>query len=371
MRIGIPKEIKPQEHRVATTPAGVATLVQAGHTVLIECDAGNAIGYSDQDYRLAGATVLPEAAAVYDADLIFKVKEPQPDETALLRANQILFCYLHLAAEPKLTKALLDQGVTAIAFETVEGKDGSTPLLAPMSRVAGRLAVQAGMQALEMTNGGRGVLLAGVKGVAPGRIVIIGGGEVGANAAHIAVGIGADVTLLDSNPDRLRRFEETYPGHIRTVLSNPATIETWVRQADLVIGAVYVHGRRAPTLISHDLVRAMPQGAAIVDVAIDQGGIAETSSATTHSAPFAVKDGIVHYGVANMPGAVPRTSTQALEAATLPYLLKLATQGPRASFEDDPGFADGLNLAAGKVCHRGLAQDMGLSATDWRVVINT
>ncbi len=370
MRIGIPKEIKSQEHRVAATPDGVAELVRAGHQVLIERNAGSAIGYSNLDYLQAGATVVVNAAAVYAADLVFKVKEPQPSETVLLRAGQILFCYLHLAAAPELAKALLASGVTAIAFETVEDTDGHTPLLAPMSRVAGRLAVQAGMQALEMRNGGRGVLLAGVEGVAPGRVTIIGGGEVGANAAHIAMGIGADVTLLDRNPDCLRAFDQRYSGRIRTVLSDPTAIETWVMQADLVIGAVYVHGRRAPKLISRELVRRMQPGAAIVDVAIDQGGIAETSTVTSHLVPFAVKEGIVHYGVANMPGAVARTSTQALETATLPFLLNLTGHGPRQAFEADPGFAAGLNLAAGQVCHGGLAQDLGLNPTDWRTVIN-
>jgi len=370
MRIGIPKEIKSQEYRVAATPAGVAALVRAGHPVLVELGAGSAIGYSDSDYRAAGATLAADAAAVYQAELVFKVKEPQASELNYLRTGQILFCYLHLAAAPELTQSLLTSGVTAIAFETVEDRAGDTPLLAPMSRVAGRLAVQVGMQALEMKNGGRGVLLAGVEGVPPGRVIIIGGGgEVGANAAHIAIGIGANVTLLDRNPDRLRAFDQHYPGRIRTVVSDPAAIETWVTQADLVIGAVYVHGRRAPKLISRELVRRMPPGAAIVDVAIDQGGIAETSTVTSHAAPFAIQEGVVHYGVPNMPGAVARTSTLALEAATLPYLLKLMECGPRVAFESDPGFAAGLNLAAGWVCHSGLAQDMGLSAADWREVI--
>lgn len=366
MRIGIPKEIKPQEHRVAATPDGVAALVSAGHQVLVERGAGNAIGYGNLDYVNAGAIVVADAAAAYDADLVFKVKEPQETETPLLRRGQILFCYLHLAAAPQLAHTLLAAGVTAIAFETVEDAEGRTPLLAPMSRVAGRLAVQAGMQALEMKNGGRGVLLAGVEGVAPGEVVILGGGEVGANAAHIAVGIGANVTLLDRDPDRLSAFDSLYPGRIRTVLSDAAAIETWVTRADLVIGAVYLHGRRAPRLISRDLVRRMKPGSAIVDVAIDQGGIAETSTVTSHAMPFHTVEGVVHYGVANMPGAVARTSTQALEAATLSYLLKLAASGPGPAFETDPGFAAGLNLAAGRVCHTGLAADIGLDAVAWR-----
>lgn len=371
MRIGIPKEIKVQEHRVAASPASVASLVRAGHQVLVERGAGNAIGFSDQAYLDAGASVVADAAAAYAADLVFKVKEPQAAELACLRPGQVLFCYLHLAAAQDLARALMERGVSAIAFETVEDGHGHTPLLAPMSRVAGRMAVQAGMRALEMENGGRGVLLAGVEGVAPGRVVIIGGGEVGANAAHIAVGIGAQVTLLDRNPARLQAIAARYPGRIETVLSDAAAIEHHVMHADLVVGAVYLHGRRAPRLISRDLVRRMADGAAIVDVSIDQGGIAETSRVTSHDQPFFLAEGVVHYGVANMPGAVARTSTLALETATLPYLLRLADMGPRAAFEADPGFAAGLNVAAGRVCHPGLAADMDLAADDWRSRLNT
>ena len=369
MRIGIPKEIKPQEFRVALTPAGVRQAVAAGHQVLVERGAGNAIGYSNLDYLNAGATVVANHGGLADADLIFKVKEPQTAELPFLRPGQLLFCYLHLAAVPLLAQELKLRGVTAIAFETVEDAGGRTPLLAPMSRVAGRLAVQAGMQALEMRNGGRGILLAGVEGVAPGRVVIVGGGEVGANAAHVAVGIGAEVTLLDRDPVRLAGFEARYPGRIRTVLSDAAALEHWVSQADLVIGAVYLHGRRAPRLISRELVANMPRGAAIVDVAIDQGGIAETSRVTGHDNPFFIEEGVVHYGVANMPGAVARTSTQALEAATLPYLLRLADLGPRAAFAADAGFAAGLNIAAGQVCHPGLAADLGVEPATWDTLI--
>ncbi|NTV97229.1 MAG: alanine dehydrogenase [Thiobacillus sp.] len=371
MRIGIPKETKAQEHRVALTPAGAARLAGAGHEVLVERGAGNAIGYGNRDYLEAGATVVADPAAVYRADLVFKVKEPQAAELPLLRHGQTLFCYLHLAAAPELARALIDRGVSAIAFETVEDGAGHTPLLAPMSRVAGRMAVQVGMQALEMKNGGRGVLLAGVEGVAPGRVVIVGGGEVGANAAHIAVGIGAEVILLDRNPARLQALRERYRERIETVLSDAAAIDHHVRRADLVVGAVYLHGRRAPRLISRELVRRMPRGSAIVDVAIDQGGIAETSRVTRHDRPFFVEEGVVHYGVANMPGAVARTSTLALEAATLPYLLRLAEHGTGAAFTADPGFAAGLNIAAGRVCHSGLAADLGLVATDWREGTNT
>jgi alanine dehydrogenase len=371
MRIGIPKEIKPQEHRVALTPAGVARLVEAGHQVLVDRGAGSAIGFSNLDYLNAGAIVVANGAAVYEADLIFKVKEPQAAELPFFRPGQMLFCYLHLAAAPGLARVLMDKGVTAIAYETVENADGRTPLLAPMSRVAGRLAVQAGMQALEMRNGGRGVLLGGVEGVAPGRVVIIGGGEVGANAAHIAIGIGAEVTLLDRDPVRLQAFEQRYPGRIGTALSDPAAIDHHITRADLVIGAVYLHGRRTPKLISREQVRRMPHGAALIDVAIDQGGIAETSRSTSHDKPFFIEEGVVHYGVTNMPGAVARTSTLALEAATLPFLLRLVGQGPQAAFAADPGFAAGLNVAGGRICHPGLAADLGVGADDWRNCLNT
>jgi alanine dehydrogenase len=366
MHIGIPREIKEEEHRVAATPAGVAALTRADHRLTVQAGAGRAIGYGDEQYRAAGAEIVAETAAVYAADLIYKVKEPQPDEIAFLREGQTLFCYLHLAAAPDLARSLLDRNVTAIAFETVEDGRGGTPLLAPMSQVAGRLAVQMGMQALEMKNGGRGVLLAGVPGVPPGRVVIIGGGQVGANAARIAVGIGAEVTLLERNPDRLQAFDDLYQGRLKTRYSNPANLEECLLDADLVVGAVYLHGRRAPRLISRDLVRRMQPGAAIVDVAIDQGGIAETSRITTHTRPFFVEEGVVHYGVANMPGAVARTSTVALMEATLPYLLRLAGAGIIPALTADPGFAAGLNLARGAVTHAGLAGDLGLPVTDWQ-----
>lgn len=370
MQIGIPKEIKDQEYRVALTPAGAARLAGAGHVAVVEAGAGAASGFADRDYEAAGARIS-DAAAAWQADLVFKVKEPQAAELPLLRPGQILFCYLHLAAAPVLARALMARGVVAVAFETVEDAAGHTPLLAPMSRVAGRLAVQAGMQALEMQHGGRGVLLAGVEGVPPGRVVIVGGGEVGSNAAHIAVGIGAEVVLLDRDPARLAAFSARYPGRIGTVLSDPGAIEREIARADLVIGAVYLHGRRTPRLITRAMVRGMPRGAALIDVAIDQGGIAETSRVTRHDAPFFVEEGVVHYGVANMPGAVARTSTLALEAATLPYLLRLVKEGPTAAFAADPGFAAGLNLAAGRICHAGLAADLGEAAGDWQACLNT
>jgi alanine dehydrogenase len=356
MRIGIPKEIKDNEFRVALTPAGARALVQAGHEVRVEHHAGQAVGMEDAAYRAAGA-VLSDAGSVYEADIVFKVKEPQPEERARLRAGQTLFCYLHLAAAPDLARALMHQGVTALAFETVLDKAGRTPLLAPMSQIAGRLSIQMGMQALEMKNGGRGVLVSGVPGVPPARVVILGGGVVGANAARIAVGLGADVTLLDRDPERLRAFDDQYGGRLKTRYSNAGSIEELVQQADLVIGAAYVLGRRAPTLLPREMLRAMPKGAALVDVAIDQGGIAETSRPTTHSAPFYIEEGVVHYCVANMPGAVARTSTLALAEVTLPYLLRLADD-PQLALDEDPGFAAGLNVAEGHIIHPGLARDL-------------
>ncbi len=365
MHIGIPKEIKDHEFRVAATPTGVAELVRGGHMVSIQTGAGTAVGFPDAAYLGAGARVVESRDEVYAADLVFKVKEPQADEVALMRPGQWLFCYLHLAAAPELTRALLDRQVTALAFETVLDKAGYTPLLAPMSQIAGRLAIQAGMQALEMKHGGRGVLLSGVPGVPAAKVVILGGGMVGANAARIAVGIGADVTLLERGADRLRAFDEQYGGRLKTRYSHEDSIVDSLKDADLVVAAAYIHGRRAPRLLSREMLRAMPRGAALVDVAIDQGGMAETSRPTTHSNPFYVEEGIVHYCVANMPGAVARTATLALAEATLPYLLRLLAH-PRDALDADPGFAAGINLATGRITHAGLALDLGEEAADWR-----
>lgn len=356
MHIGIPKEIKDHEYRVALTPAGARALVAAGHSVSIETHAGASIGFDDAAYTAAGACIT-DADSVFAADLVFKVKEPQPAEVARLHAGQWLFCYLHLAAAPALTQALQHSGVTAVAFETVLDKSGRTPLLAPMSQIAGRLAIQAGMQALEMKHGGRGVLLAGVPGVPPGRVTILGGGVVGANAARIAIGVGAEVTLLDRNAERLRAYDDQYGGRLKTRYATPENMADSLRDTDLVVGAAYVHGRRAPRLITREMLRIMPRGAALVDVAIDQGGIAETSHATTHSAPFYVEEGIVHYCVANMPGAVARTSTLALAEATLPYLLRLAGSQEQA-FTEDEGFALGVNIREGRIIHPGLSLDL-------------
>jgi alanine dehydrogenase len=356
MHIGIPKEIKDHEYRVAATPASVAALTAAGHRVSVEKHAGTAIGFDDTAFQAAGAE-LTDAAGVYAADLIFKVKEPQAVEVAQLRAGQWLFCYLHLAAAPSLAAALMRAKVNAIGFETVLDAAGRTPLLAPMSQIAGRLSIQAGMQALEMKNGGRGVLLSGVPGVAPGKVTILGGGVVGANAARIAIGIGADVTLLDRDAERLREFDDRYQGRLKTRFSSPANIAECVSDADLVIGAAYVHGRRAPLLLTRELIRGMPTGSALVDVAIDQGGISATSHVTTHSAPFYIAERVVHYCVSNMPGAAARTATLALAEATLPYLLNLAANG-EAALNADAGFAAGLNVAGGRIVHAGLAADL-------------
>jgi alanine dehydrogenase len=366
MHIGIPREIKDHEFRVAAIPAGVEEMVAAGHRVSIERGAGAAIGYRDDAYAAAGAEIA-DTAGVYAADLVFKVKEPHAGEVARLRSGQWLFCYLHLAAAADLAQALLASGVNAIAFETVLDAAGHTPLLAPMSQIAGRMAIQVGMRALEMAAGGRGVLLSGVPGVAPGRVTILGGGVVGGNAARLALGIGADVTLLDRDADRLRAFDERYQGRLKTRFSTTANIEECVTGADLVVGAAYLPGRRAPHLLSRELIAAMPRGAALVDVAIDQGGIAATSHATTHSAPFYIEEGVVHYCVANMPGAVARTSTLALAEIALPYLLRLAA-GATTALAADAGLAAGLNLAAGELTHAGLAADLGLPVADWRAL---
>jgi len=359
MKIGIPKEIKAEEHRVAATPQGVALLVKEGHAVTIETGAGIAIGYDDASYRAAGANVAVTAAETYSADLIFKVKEPQPSELALLHPDQILFCYLHLAAAPELARALLERETTAIAFETVLDAHGATPLLAPMSRVAGRMAIQVGMQALEMKHGGRGTLLSGVPGVPPGKVVIIGGGQVGASAARIAVGIGAEVILIDRDAERLNRFDERYNGRLHTRFSNAGTIEACVTEADLVVGAVYQHGRRAPCLLPRELVRRMPRGSAIVDVAIDQGGCAETSRLTTHSEPTYVEEGVVHYCVTNMPAAAARTATQALANATAPFVRMLADKGAKQALQGHAGLRNGLNVCLGRVTEAHVAEDLG------------
>ena len=361
MDIGIPKETKPHEGRVAATPAAVTTLIAAGHRVRIERGAGVASGYPDDAYRAAGADVVPTAEDAWAQRLVMKVKEPTPAEYALLRADQILFTYLHLAADRPLTQALLEAGTTAVAYETVEGTHGDLPLLTPMSEVAGRMAPQVGAYHLERALGGRGVLLGGVPGVAAGSVVILGGGVVGLNAAKIAVGLGAHVTLLDVDPHRLRHLDDVFAGRVQTVMSNAGTIADAIAHADLLIGAVLIPGARAPQLVTREALRTMQPGAVIVDVAVDQGGCIETSRPTTHDHPTHVEEGVLHYGVANMPGAVPNTSTRALAYQTLPYALRLAGEGLDA-LRGDEGFLAGLNTHAGRLTHLGVGEALDLPA---------
>ncbi len=365
MRVGVPREIKRNEYRVALTPPGVQALVQAGHEVLVEAGAGDASGFPDEAYARSGAEIVATAREVFArADMVVKVKEPLPPEYDLLRPGQILFTYLHLAAEPELTRALLERQVTAVAYETVQLPNGSLPLLTPMSEIAGRMAVQVGAHFLEHPQGGRGVLLAGVPGVPPGDVVILGGGVVGTNAARLAVGLGARVTVLDVNPERLRALDDLFGGQVTTLMSNPANIAAAVRRADLLIGAVLIPGARAPHLVTEEMVRTMKRGAVIVDVAIDQGGsVATCDRATTHEDPIYVKHGVVHYAVANMPGAVPRTATFALTNATLPYVLRLADLGFPAAVAQDRALALGVNTYRGHVTHEAVARAHGLAFT--------
>ena len=368
MKVGIPKEIKTLEFRVGMTPAGVRELVHDGHEVVVETNAGLGIGMFDVDYENAGAKVAGTPEEVFAwADMIVKVKEPQLKECALLRPDQVLFTYLHLAADPAQTKALVESGTTAIAYETVTARDGSLPLLTPMSEVAGRLSIQSGAYHLQKANGGRGVLLGGVPGVAPGKVVIIGGGVSGANAADMAIGLGADVTILDRSLPRLREIDETWGGRIRTVYSTKHAIDDLVPQADLVVGAVLIAGAAAPKLVTAQNVKDMHAGSVMVDISIDQGGCFETSRPTSHAEPTYVVDDVVHYCVTNMPGAVPRTSTFALTNATLPFIKALANYGWRDALTKDPHLANGLNVHAGHVNHEAVAHDLGyeyLSAAD-------
>lgn len=359
MHIGIPKEIKNHEYRVALTPEGVRVLAQAGHRVSVETRAGATVGFDDDAYRAAGAVITATAAEVYAADLVVKVKEPQADEVALLRAGQLLFCYLHLAAAPELARELMARGVTAIAYETVSNPAGGLPLLQPMSDIAGRLAPQMGALGLHTSHGGNGKLISGMPGVPPAHVLIIGAGAVGMSAARMAVGLGAQVTLIDRQADRLAHAETLFGARVASRFSSPEAIAAFLAQADIVIGAAQIPGRHAPRLISRELLKQMPSGSVLVDVAIDQGGIAETSRPTTHSAPFFVAEGVVHYCVTNMPGAVARTATDALTHATLPYVQALAAQG-LAALDTDAGLKAGLHVHAGQIMHAGLAQDLGL-----------
>ncbi|NNF17595.1 MAG: alanine dehydrogenase [Gammaproteobacteria bacterium] len=361
MLVGIPKEIKNNEYRTGLTPESVQEFTAHGHEVIVQTQLGAGINALDADYEAAGAVVVSTAEEIFErAELIIKVKEPQPNECEMLRRGQILFTYLHLAPDDLQTELLLKSGVTAIAYETVTDQHGTLPLLAPMSEVAGRLSVQAGAHCLEKSKGGLGVLLGGVTGVEPADVVIIGGGVVGNNAAFVAHGMGARVTILDNSIPRLRQLDIQYGGNVNCVFSNRAAIENYAKRADLLIGGVLVAGAEAPKLVTREMVREMKPGAVICDVAIDQGGCVETSHATTHSDPTYVVDEVVHYCVANMPGAVPRTSSYALNHATLPYALKLADKGWRQALRADRGFLPGLNVHEGKLTCEAVAEAQDL-----------
>ena len=363
MIVGVPREIKAEENRVALTPSGAGALVAHGHTVLVEFGAGEGSSLADRLYAEAGARLVDAATVWSDAALVLKVKEPQPSEYPLLRADLVLFTYLHLAAIPALVSELRTRRVRALAYETLQLEDGSLPLLAPMSEVAGRLAIQAGAWCLQAQNGGRGILLSGASGVRPANVVILGAGIAGTNACQVAVGVGAHVSILDVNPAKLRYVHDILGGHVTTVMSNRANVEEEVLAADLVIGTVLIPGSLAPTLVSRALVRAMRRGAALVDISIDQGGCAETSRPTTHDAPTYVDEGVVHYCVTNMPGVVPHTSTHALTNATLSYALALADHGFRAALRESAPLRHAANVVAGEVTHPGVATAVGAGVT--------
>lgn len=360
MIVGVVREIKPQENRVGLVPAGVHALVEGGHRVLVETGAGAGSGIEDDAYRAVGGELVDGADEVWSgADLVVKVKEPLESEFEHLRPGLILYTYLHLAPLPELTDVLVDREVTGVAYETIELADGTLPLLVPMSEIAGKMAVQVGAHFLEKEPGGRGVLLGGVPGVSPADVVVIGGGIVGRNAARVALGMGASVTVLEKSPRQMERLDERFDGRVRTVMSNPISIEAYVHRADLLIGAVLIPGASAPTLVSGTLVGEMKPGSVIVDVAVDQGGCIETTRPTTHSDPTYVVDGVVHYGVANMPGAVPRTSTFALTNVTLGYLMELVEHGVEEACRADPALASGVNTYAGQVTCRPVAESQG------------
>ena len=362
MKVGVPSEIKVDEYRVAITPSGVRELTAHGHSVVIEKGAGEGSAITDAEYVEQGAEMLKDADAVFaEAEMVLKVKEPQPEEVARLRPGQVLFTYLHLAPDPELTAGLVASGATCVAYETVEDSEGRLPLLAPMSEIAGKIATQAGAFMLEKPLGGRGLLLGGVPGVAAGKVMVIGGGVVGQNAADIAVGMGAEVYIYDRNIDRLRELEPLMKGLVSTCFASTLEIEQRLPEMDLVVGAVLVKGGKAPHVITRQQLSLMKPGSVLVDVAIDQGGCFETSKATTHSDPTYVVDGVTHYCVANMPGAVPITSTWALTNATMPFVLKLADLGVHGALRSDPGFMKGLNVAAGRVTYEPVAEDQGLS----------
>lgn len=359
MLIGVPKEIKDHEYRMGANPSMVRALKESGHTILVQSGAGERIGFSNLDFENAGATIVGSAKEVYEADMVIKVKEPQESEYALLKEEQILFCYLHLAPEPKLTKALIDKKVIAIAYETVLDRNGRLPLLVPMSEIAGRISVQIGATLLQMASGGKGVLLGGVPGVTPGKVVIIGGGVVGTQAAKMAIGLGADVVIVDNNLQRLRELDDLFGPRLKTLYSSPLAIEEVVKNADLLIGAVLVPGKLAPRLVTKEMVAKMQPGSVVVDVAIDQGGCIETAKVTSHSSPTYMVNGVIHYCVANMPGATAKSSTEALTNATSPYAIKLANFGYKKALKSDPGFKMGLNVALGSITNEAVAADLG------------
>ena len=366
MRVGVPKEIKNHEYRVGLTPPSVSELVAAGHTVSVQTGAGLGIDFEDADYVAAGATILPDAASVFaQSDMIVKVKEPQASEIALLESRHLLFTYLHLAADKPQAEGLMKSGATCIAYETVTAHDRSLPLLKPMSEVAGRMSIQVGAHYLEKEQGGRGVLLGGVPGVAPARVAILGGGVSGVNAAQMAVGMRADVTIYDISNARLAELDMFFGSQIKTAYASKAAIAAAVKNAHLVIGAVLVPGAAAPKLVTRDMLKTMKRGSVLVDIAIDQGGCFETSHATTHEDPVFEVDGVIHYCVANMPGAVARTSAFALNNATLPFVLKLAGLGAEAAMAADPHLANGLNVSNGKIRHEAVAEALDLPFAAW------
>ncbi len=359
MIIGIPKEIKEHEYRVGATPSMVRVFVEAGHSILVQKDAGAKIGFNDEMYQAAGARIVPEAKDVYTAEMILKVKEPQPKEFSLMHEGQILFTYLHLAPDPEQTRHLLEKRVVGIAYETVTDSAGRLPLLLPMSEIAGRISIQAGATYLQMNHGGKGLLLGGVAGVLPANVVVIGGGVVGTEAARMAMGLGANVVVMDRSLERLRYLDAHYAPKIKTLYSSPAEIENVLKTADLVIGAVLIPGKTAPRLITRQMLRHMVPGSVIVDVAIDQGGCCETSRPTTHSNPTYVEEGVLHYCVTNMPGACARTATLALTNATMSYALEIANKGHRQALSENAGLKNGLNVYHGHVTNESVAHDLG------------
>jgi alanine dehydrogenase len=361
MRVGVPKEVKPDEYRIAMMPVGVELLKKNGHEVFIEAHAGAASGFPDEDYVKAGATMVPTADEVFaKSDMIIKVKEPQKAEIAKFRPGQIIFTYMHFAADKELTQACMESEIVAIAYETIKDKKGTLPLLTPMSEIAGKMSIQEGAKYLEKPMMGRGILLGGVPGVAPAHVVVLGGGVVGTNAAKVAAGLGANVMIMDVSLERLRYLDDVMPANVHTIFSDPQTIRDEVRKADLVVGAVLIPGAKAPRLVTKPDLKEMKNGAVIVDVAIDQGGCIETARPTTHQQPTYVVDGVVHYCVTNMPGAVGRTSTIALCNATLPYALKIANKGYEKAAAEDPGFGEGINLVGGRVTNQAVAESLHL-----------